>query len=294
MLSGDNSILQKTTEAKQTTERSEAKEQAQMDIMEWIADKTTNHQNTSLNDSKVKTILTGKAYVKEAKDTSFITAKGEYEIPYSELYTASDTTSTVTLPAGIYTAGEEVELEGEKFFVLEDQGNKVKLLAKYCLNQEGTRQTENSEAWGRNFSKTRYWTSVEERTYPFNLQTSEMLVLAQTDGDVVEGVANAVTMAERYGRTIGDSGRLMKNDEANTILTSGTDLMKKILSGKWNMEDPTNSWEQGNMFWWLGDADSDWSICSVTPLSRNYARLGGTPIDYTNYGVRPVVFVSES
>ena len=90
MLSGDNSILQKATDAKQTSERAEAKEQAQIDIMAWITDKTANHQDASLDDSKVKDILTDKSYVKETKATSFITKKGEYEIPYSELYTAKN------------------------------------------------------------------------------------------------------------------------------------------------------------------------------------------------------------
>ena len=93
MLSGDNSILQKATDAKQTSERAEAKEQAQMDIMEYIADKTANHQDASLDDTKVKGILTGKSYVKTVNDTSFITAKGEYVIPYSELYHSNISTN---------------------------------------------------------------------------------------------------------------------------------------------------------------------------------------------------------
>ena len=87
MLSGDNSILQKATDAKQISERAEAKEQAQMDIMAYIADKTANHQDASLDDSKIQEILSdNKSYVKTANATSFITTKGEYEIPYSELY----------------------------------------------------------------------------------------------------------------------------------------------------------------------------------------------------------------
>lgn len=296
MLAGDNSILQKSTEAKQNSEREEAKEQAQMDIMAWITDKASNHEDSSLDDSKVKDILTGKSYVKNGQpgNDSFFTAKGEYEISYSELYTASDTQTKATLPAGTYTAGQEVELNGEEFFVLEDQGNTVKLLAKYCLNQEGTAQTANHEEWGRHFSNTMYWTNVEERTYPFDLQSSDMLALARADGDVAEGVPNAVVAAEKYGKTIGNSGRLMTSNEAYTILTNGTDLMKKIISGKWDMEDPTNSWDQGNMFWWLGDAESDWSVYDVTPIARDYARSGGSPIGYTGYGVRPIVFVSES
>lgn len=90
MLSGDNSILQRATDAKQISERAEAKEQAQMDIMAYIADKTANHQDASLDDDKVKEILSdNKSYVKEAGDTSFTTKKGEYEIPYSELYNKS-------------------------------------------------------------------------------------------------------------------------------------------------------------------------------------------------------------
>ena len=95
MLAGDNSILQKSTEAKRTTERAEAKEQAKMDIMAYIADKTANHQNASLDDEKIQEILSdNKSYVKTANATSFITAKGEYEIPYSELYTETQTTPT--------------------------------------------------------------------------------------------------------------------------------------------------------------------------------------------------------
>ena len=92
MLSGDNTILQKATDAKQTSERAEAKEQAQMDIMAYIADKTAKHQYTSLDDTKVKEILSdNKSYVKTANDSSFITAKGEHTILYSELYDSSKT-----------------------------------------------------------------------------------------------------------------------------------------------------------------------------------------------------------
>ncbi len=76
-----------------------------MDIMAYIADRTANHQNASLNDIKVKEILSdNKSYVKEAKDTSFITKKGEYEIPYSELYTATEVTPVASTPTDIYVA----------------------------------------------------------------------------------------------------------------------------------------------------------------------------------------------
>ena len=95
MLSGNNGILQRATDAKQATERSEAKEQAQLDILDWISDKSSKNEDSTLNDSKIKAILTGKSYVKEANDSSFITAKGEYEIPYSELYKSVSQTPTI-------------------------------------------------------------------------------------------------------------------------------------------------------------------------------------------------------
>ena len=104
MLSGDNGILQKSTEAKRTTERAEAKEQAQLDILAWITDKTANHEDSSLDNSKIKEILTGKTYVKGGQpgNESFFTAKGEYEIPYTELYnyTKDDEAEGITIKVG--------------------------------------------------------------------------------------------------------------------------------------------------------------------------------------------------
>lgn len=138
MLSGDNTILQKATDAKQTSERAEAKEQAQMDIMAWITDKTANHQDASLDDSIVQGILEKKSYVKEAKDTSFITAKGEYEIPYSELYAATtptikyglqeDGVTFITAPGSHETDGKTYQIgtnDGEIFLFSTASNNKL-------------------------------------------------------------------------------------------------------------------------------------------------------------------------
>ena len=69
------------------TEIAEAKEQAQLDILAWQSEKVSKGENSDLSDSIVKGILTGKSYVKTANDTSFITANGEHEILYSDLYT---------------------------------------------------------------------------------------------------------------------------------------------------------------------------------------------------------------
>ena len=89
MLTGDNGILNQASKATKETERAEAKELAQMDIAAYQSDKMQKGENAELNDIIVKEILTGKDYVLEAKDTSFISKKGEHEILYSELYNKS-------------------------------------------------------------------------------------------------------------------------------------------------------------------------------------------------------------
>ena len=103
MLTGQNGILTQAQNASTQTEIAEAKEQAQMDIMAWQSERLQNGQDATLNDEIVKTILTGKDYVKELKDTSFISTKGDHEIQYSDLYTNGNNQG-----GGTANAGEEV------------------------------------------------------------------------------------------------------------------------------------------------------------------------------------------
>ena len=295
MLSGDNSILQKATDAKQTSERAEAKEQAQMDIMAYIADKTANHQDASLDNAKIKEILSdNKSYVKTANDTSFTTAKGEYEIPYSELYTASDITSTTTLPAGTYSVGQEVIFGEESFFVIADDGDSVRLLAKYCLNQEGSAQTDKNSTnveYGRNFSNNMYWSSstnyYECEDYT-DLQTSTMIEKAQQDGTIIQ---SAVLTAIAYGEEKGVTGRLMTYDEASAMITSSSAMMY----GKWtDGTQPT----QGYLNWWIGTGCKiekyDEGTPSVYAVDGQWILFAGTGFNSPYHGVRPVLVVPES
>ena len=158
MLSGDNGILQKTTTAKQTSERAEAKEQAQMDIMAYITDKTANHQDASLDDTKIQEILSdNKSYVKEAKESSFTTVKGEYEIPYSELYTASNkvpSNPTTGINYGSKTAqtvseGDDITIGIEKFKVLKNDGTTIKAIPYYniTLTDEPVQSPTTGKYW---------------------------------------------------------------------------------------------------------------------------------------------------
>ena len=64
-LTGENGILTQAGRASEQTEIAEAKEKARLDIASWKADKVSNGEDSTLNDSVIKQILTGKDYVKD-------------------------------------------------------------------------------------------------------------------------------------------------------------------------------------------------------------------------------------
>ena len=121
MLTGENGILNQASESKEKTEIAEAKERAKIDIMSWKSKELEEGRDGNLNDSIIKSILTGKEYVKDVKENSFIAKKGNHEISYSELYekvlspgeTATETkkdnysdgTNTATIPGGFTVSG---------------------------------------------------------------------------------------------------------------------------------------------------------------------------------------------
>lgn len=115
-LTGENGILTKAETAKRQTEIEEAKEQAKLDITDWIGDKLQKGESVDLNDSIVKTILsTGKKeYVKEARETDFTTKKSGYEIPYSELYnSAKEEEGKITFSINAYDSSHGGTFEVE-------------------------------------------------------------------------------------------------------------------------------------------------------------------------------------
>ena len=91
-LTGENGILTRANDAKEETEIASVKEQAQLDIANWIAERLENGEDTTLDDATIKNIIeTANAsntdkYYKELQSDKIITPSG-YEILYSELYT---------------------------------------------------------------------------------------------------------------------------------------------------------------------------------------------------------------
>ena len=100
-LTGENGILTRANDAKEQTEIASVKEQAQLDIANWMAERLKNNEDTTLDDSTIKSIIetanasNSNKYYKELQGDRIITPSG-YEILYEELYTNSTTVGEVT------------------------------------------------------------------------------------------------------------------------------------------------------------------------------------------------------
>ena len=97
-LTADNGIIIQATAAREKNEIASVKEQAQLDIANWVAEQLLNGRDTTVASADdVKNILNealhagGEQYWKELSDTAIITENG-YEVPYSELYTTGSGT----------------------------------------------------------------------------------------------------------------------------------------------------------------------------------------------------------
>ena len=110
-LTGQNGILTQANKAKTESDIEDVKEQAKLDIANWIAERLKNGQDTILDDETVKSIIETanennvNKYYLEVTDTSIITKKGN-EILLSDLYAnvkSSFDPNTLTIGEAINT-----------------------------------------------------------------------------------------------------------------------------------------------------------------------------------------------
>ena len=176
MLTGQNGILSQAQNASTQTEIAEAKEQAQMDIMAWQSERLENGQDATLNDETVKTILTGKEYVKELKDTSFISTKGEHEIQYSDLYTNGNNQSGQTVVDGVTVPSGFTHIVGERkeegIVVADSKGNEF-VWVPVTKKEDGTPTAPYVETNGMLTKKDGTQVEIQLGRYDFDTRTGE-------------------------------------------------------------------------------------------------------------------------
>ena len=101
-LTGDNGILTRASDASRENEIASVKEQAELDITNWVAGELENGRDSTVNTpEKVKEILdtanqnNGNKYYNGYTDTGVKTPNG-YEVPFEELYTNNSTEGGIT------------------------------------------------------------------------------------------------------------------------------------------------------------------------------------------------------
>ena len=180
MLTGQNGILTQAQNASTQTEIAEAKEKAQMDIMAWQSAQLENGQDATLNDETVKTILTGKDYVKELKDTSFISVKGEHEIQYSDLYTNGNNQSGQTIVDGVTVPSGFTHIAGESkekgIVVADSKGNEF-VWVPVTKNEDGTPTDPYVETNGMLTKKDGAQVEIQLGRYDFDTTTGEPMTV---------------------------------------------------------------------------------------------------------------------
>lgn len=125
-LTGENGILTRANEAKEQTEIASVKEQAQLDIANWIAEELKNGRDTTIDDwEDIKNILetanpdVEDRYYKNVTEEGVETPNG-YIVPIEELYTNSPEGGDVpNFDENTLTLGEAINTEKYGYIVPE-------------------------------------------------------------------------------------------------------------------------------------------------------------------------------
>ena len=196
------------------------------------------------------------------------------------------------------TAGEEVTIGTEHFYVIANDSTTLTLLAKYNLattpnstTGKYEQQNANYETTACAFSSTNYWldtwnsksTTAEKR---LNLNIEPTI---PTEGDNAQSVSNnAILRAREYGRNLGVTGRLLTYDEANTLKST----MSTIIYGKYTGDEKVGT--DGWLLYWLGSASGNSSAFVWYVSGDNSGLISNSCSGSSSTGVRPVLEVLKS
>lgn len=279
MLTGENGILTKATTAKESAQRAEVIERAQIDIVAAQAENDGKITAPKLREVLNKYFDNAPETLPDDLSTVTLTTKseyGSYSIKASEIYNG-----TATYKA--YSIGNEVTVGGESFYVIkasDENKSTVTLLAKYNLNTAGTVQsnvTYSETACA--IASTNYWSSIEGITYPYDLNNSTPS--ADTD---------AIAKARSYATKVGGQnaiGRLLTYEEANLLKVSHSSIIYGTNLGA----------TDGYLIYWLSYTESDSGGTYIKGDTRSCVFTVYSGLTWDNRrlpGVRPVVEVSKS
>ena len=141
MLSGDNGILQKSTDAKVKTEKAQIIENAQMDILAKITEKS----GENITEDELVEILTSSNYNTQGKlsseesvlDRTLTSKDGKYTIPVSEIYNGKFIKqASTTLAKDTLIVNTTASTDAKKSPYVNYPSSKGKILCRVLYNDE--------------------------------------------------------------------------------------------------------------------------------------------------------------
>ena len=281
MLSGDNGILQKSTDAKVKTEKAQIIERIQLAYHSALTGGQGSYTKESLESELEKEFGENNYNVDDSDNDNWVlTAKGQ----------------NVTIPAGkideqstnkVYSLGEEVTVGGEKFFVITENdkksNDKITLLSKYNLSKEEPNKQVNAE---NNDTKILFCTEPDNSYYASIGAISDPFDLNELESDK----STAINKAKSYGIAKGGTGKLLTYSEVDNLKSK----IEKIIYGTYTGTDAVVN--DGFLSYWLSTAAMEDMVYYVDGQNKNvtawYIYVDGSGNEY--HGVRPVIEILKS
>ena len=318
-LTGENGILTRAADAKEQTEIASVKEQAQLDITNWVADKMENGEDATVNTpEKVKEILEAanssneNKYYKELQTDKIITPSG-YEVPYEELYTNDTTDGEVTeVTAANYGDKVNYVSKGDSSLIWRifyDDEDYVYLISS---KEDGSNTVESCQLNQYPGSTKTYYGSADitdSFLQSLNSQWFNIVKDAPSTNNNAKAIAYLMDQDvwDEYKDSEGNATyaiggptlELFKNsynkseETKNEIeITNCTSTgYSENTSGDWLLETFNNGiYNNGTgSYWWLASPGRYSSISNrVFHVSGDDGILGSNNVNYS-YGLRPIV-----
>lgn len=170
MLSGDNGILQRATDAKEYTERAEIVENAKLDILAKMSEK----KGENLTAAELEEILTSSNYNTQGRlsneenilERTLTSKNGKYQIPVSEIYNGTLTNTTPGVATDYsdevktaLTEGKYITYRNKPYVVLYNNDDGIEIIAMETMGTVtlgANDETEGAQGTKGEFSRAQW------------------------------------------------------------------------------------------------------------------------------------------
>ena len=320
-LTGENGILTRASDASKQTEIASVKEQAQLDISNWVAEELENGRDVRISDWKdIENILNTANPDAEDRYYTNVTEEGVetpngYLVPIEELYT-TDTTGEVT-EVTVANYGDRVNYiskgdssliwrifydDEDYVYLISSKSDGSNTVESCQLNQyPGSTKTYSGSADITDSflqSLNSQWFDIVKDTPSTNDNAKAIAYLMDQDvwdeyKDSEENASYAIggPTLELFMNSYNNSEETTRKIEITKCTSTGYD---ENTSKDWLLETYNNGiYNNGTgSYWWLASPDRYYSNGVFYVVGRN-GKLDSLYV-YRSYGLRPIVIVPKS